>query len=95
MPPTSEDSSGVSRCAGETPALSESQLLMPFLSCASSRCQVYRHRLRKGSKRVLIKSRAVSLPPQWNGLLDEGRNLPVWENILAHEGGTYLYVPPS
>src|SRR6266702_6152564 len=45
-----------------------SQLLMPFLSCASSPSRVYRHRLRKGSKRVLIKSRAVSLPPQWNGL---------------------------
>src|SRR6266566_3699582 len=41
---------------------------MPFLSCASSRSRVSRHRLRKGSKRVLIKSRAVSLPPQWNGL---------------------------
>jgi hypothetical protein len=66
----SEDSSGVSRCAVETPVLSDLCCSCPSTLRASSRSRVDRHRLRKGSKMGLIKSRAASLPPEWNGLLD-------------------------
>jgi hypothetical protein len=65
-----------------------SQLLMPSTLRASSPSRVYRHRLRKGSKRVLIKSRAGRKPPQWNGLryipwLHSSRSIFLLQQILS------------